>query len=284
MKKLLIGLLAAISHISVSQAQEVDTVKISEEFAKVGAQLGDVVETTFGAFGSILETVTDEMTKVLTMAKVCNDEDKKNSALTLAQINNIAQAIMPKNSGSIKINTMGNAQEKFLTNSFNQDGVDFDVELTKSYCLVWLDEMMMPLQNMPEKINNTVEENMKINGFAKQQDLSDEDITQESQSYTIVGDNIEMDKFNKITINNAEIKIAWDEAKQNAYAFSIIGMLAIKVKAHGENAQTALKQFFEEIDTDLLKQTLGNQTNEEIKNYLNEKYQSALQEQNSKAN
>lgn len=288
MKKIIIGSLAALLASGASlKAQETENTnveaveaeptfaegQIAEQFNEVAQKLGSTVETGVKAFGAALGTMVDSLTKTMTMAKVCSDEDQKAPMLTLTQVEEIIKAIAPDQIQNFKVNTMQKSPIDFAKAEFSKDNTDFVVEIAKSYCLTWMDEMTAPMEEMPDKMQAAV-----ANIVPEQANETNANSAKETSkgSYNICGDSIDIDKFNKLALDNWEVKVAFDEENKSAYAFGIINTLGIKTKTHGDNAQEAIKQFYQAIDVAGLQQVLGGQNTDEIKNMLQQKYQEAL--------
>ncbi len=273
------ALLASFSNLS---AQETNNAALSGEqinaqFNELGEKIGETIETGVKAFGAALGTMVDGFTKMFTMAKVCSEEDKNANNITLPLAEEIIKTIAPQHITSFKIDTMQKTQPDFAIGEFSEENVDFKVELSKSYCLVWLEEMASPMSEMPDKMQKAVKNVIPEPTGEQKSATADNSTDKTGGSYIIAGDDVDMNKFTKITLNGWEIQTAYDEENQNAYAFGIISTLGIRVKVHGNNAQEILRQFCKKIDAAKLLQIMGGQSVEEIKSMLNQKYQEALQ-------
>lgn len=248
--------------------------QINEGLQEIGTQMSTAIETTTKALGAALGEMMDGFAQMMTRAKICGEEDKKDP-ITLAQAEEIINAVIPMNSQNFKIDTTSDPQLGFASAEFQSNDSTLNVELSKSYCMLWLDEMTSSIKNMPDKIKQAVDKEVATNDASSNDDENIADETSES-SYIIAGDSIAIEKFANQNINGQDIKLAVDEKKQNAYAFTIIGTLAIKARAHGDDAKDDLLEFFDKIDISKIKHILGDKSTEDIKAELNKKYDEAV--------
>ena len=237
--------------------------QLNKGLQEFGEKLGEAIETGTKAFGAALGEMIDSFTAIMTRAKICNEADKK-EPITLTQAEEIVGAIIPASSQKFKIDTTQDPQMEFAVAEIESNNVTINVEVSKSYCLLMLDEMTSTFKDMPNKMKQAVDKEIDTDNITPNSDKESTTDNNSQGAYTIAGDEVAIEKFTDNDIKGYNLKLAVDEEKQNSYAFIIINTLGIKAKAHGENAQKEILQFFTNIDIDKIKQVLGEKSVAEI--------------------